>query len=230
METTIPFTVHTTTFYGLDNGFSEFDDNLLGLLREEVGEYTQNERYVPYGFRSIENYVIQKLNKDPTVYELAMDYYHPYPINESWTPEYKQYVQMQITLRRAAGVCDIPIIVLRPKVLGKIKLAIQEFCQQKLEGSRRLIAKAEQQACGIPSPEHAQQLMRQFNALHNEGGYGFVPGIIDSRQHSAAKQDLSFCESLESKITSAEARAGTIPSDGKAKPSIESKRSNETGR
>lgn len=61
--------------------------------------------------------------------------------------------------------------------------------QELIEQYRRVIQKAERQPT-IPTKEEAERMRKQWIDLHNEGGDGFVPWIVDVDAYNAAKAEL----------------------------------------
>lgn len=61
--------------------------------------------------------------------------------------------------------------------------------QEDIEWYQNVIRKAERQP-DIPTPEEAASRRKRWNGVYNEGGYGFVPDIIDSARYARAKQRL----------------------------------------
>lgn len=56
--------------------------------------------------------------------------------------------------------------------------------------AKALIEKAEKQG-KIPSEREARRMMEEYNNIHNDGGYGFVPHIISREEYDAAKRVLA---------------------------------------
>ncbi len=61
--------------------------------------------------------------------------------------------------------------------------------QEDIEWYQNVIRKAERQP-DIPTPEEAASRRKRWNDVYNEGGYGYVPDIIDSARYARAKQRL----------------------------------------
>lgn len=61
--------------------------------------------------------------------------------------------------------------------------------QEDIEWYQNIIRKAERQP-DIPTPEEAARRCKRWNDVYNEGGYGYVPDIIDSARYARAKQML----------------------------------------
>lgn len=61
--------------------------------------------------------------------------------------------------------------------------------QEDIEWYQNVIRKAERQP-DIPTPEEAARRCKRWNNVYNEGGYGYVPDIIDSARYARAKQML----------------------------------------
>lgn len=61
--------------------------------------------------------------------------------------------------------------------------------QEDIEWYQNIIRKAERQP-DIPTPEEAARRSKRWNNVYNEGGYGYVPDIIDSARYARAKQML----------------------------------------
>lgn len=61
--------------------------------------------------------------------------------------------------------------------------------QEDIEWYQSVIRKAERQP-DIPTPEEAARRRKRWNDVYNEGGYGYVPDIIDSARYARAKQRL----------------------------------------
>lgn len=62
--------------------------------------------------------------------------------------------------------------------------------REKIEELSKIIADAEKQA-DIPTPAEARAREAAYNARNNEGGYGYVPHIIDSAEYAAAQDKLA---------------------------------------
>lgn len=67
--------------------------------------------------------------------------------------------------------------------------------QKRIEDLRYLIAKAERQT-SIPTPAEAKKMRERWNNLHNEGGEGFVPWIVDNVAYNSAKAELKQLEGV----------------------------------
>lgn len=65
--------------------------------------------------------------------------------------------------------------------------------QGEIASVKELIAKAEAQE-SIPTPAEAARMKKQYNNLYNEGGYGYVPQIIDSVKYAELKERLAALE------------------------------------
>lgn len=65
--------------------------------------------------------------------------------------------------------------------------------QGEIAGIKEMIAKAEAQE-SIPTPAEAAEMRRKYNNLYNEGGYGYVPQIIDSVKYAELKERLAALE------------------------------------
>ncbi|MEQ2441795.1 hypothetical protein WMO26_13230 [Solibaculum sp. CLA-JM-H44] len=65
--------------------------------------------------------------------------------------------------------------------------------QGEIAGIKEMIAKAEAQE-SIPTPAEAVKMRRKYNNLYNEGGYGYVPQIIDSVKYVELKDRLAALE------------------------------------
>lgn len=61
--------------------------------------------------------------------------------------------------------------------------------QEDIEYYQNIVRKAERQP-DIPTPEEAARRSKRWNNVYNEGGYGYVPDIIDSARYARAKQML----------------------------------------
>ena len=61
--------------------------------------------------------------------------------------------------------------------------------QEDIEYYQNIVRKAERQP-DIPTPEEAARRSKRWNDVYNEGGYGYVPDIIDSARYARAKQML----------------------------------------
>ena len=61
--------------------------------------------------------------------------------------------------------------------------------QEDIEWYQNIVRKAERQP-DIPTPEEAARRCKRWNDVYNEGGYGYVPDIIDSARYARAKQML----------------------------------------
>lgn len=61
--------------------------------------------------------------------------------------------------------------------------------QEDIEYYQNIVRKAERQP-DIPTPEEAARRCKRWNNVYNEGGYGYVPDIIDSARYARAKQML----------------------------------------
>ena len=61
--------------------------------------------------------------------------------------------------------------------------------QEDIEYYQNIVRKAERQP-DIPTPEEAARRRKRWNNAYNEGGYGYVPDIIDSARYALAKQRL----------------------------------------
>lgn len=56
---------------------------------------------------------------------------------------------------------------------------------KKIAEAKKIITEAEKQAT-IPSKKEAERIMKEYNDIHNEGGYGFVPYIINIEEYKQA--------------------------------------------
>lgn len=61
---------------------------------------------------------------------------------------------------------------------------------EEIERAKKLIAKAEQQET-IPSKKEAERMMKRYNDINNEGGYGYVPHIISIEEYNWALKVVS---------------------------------------
>lgn len=61
--------------------------------------------------------------------------------------------------------------------------------QEDIAFYQNIVRKAERQP-DIPTPEEAARRCKRWNDVYNEGGYGYVPDIIDSAHYARAKQML----------------------------------------
>lgn len=72
----------------------------------------------------------------------------------------------------------------------RIEQKKQKDLEEEIAAYRKIISKAEAQR-DIPTRQEAKRRIKQYNDIHNEGGYGFVPQIIDIDQYNAAKSRLA---------------------------------------
>ncbi len=71
----------------------------------------------------------------------------------------------------------------------RVKASHQKEVEDEIARCRYIIAEAEKQA-DIPTVQEAHRRMRQYNNLHNEGGYGYVPIIYSEEDYQSAKERL----------------------------------------
>ena len=77
----------------------------------------------------------------------------------------------------------------------RAKAAEQSKLEEKLKWNKSIVERAEMQQ-EIPSPEDARRTERGYNDRYNEGGYGYVPHIIDSEEYAKAKAKIKELERM----------------------------------
>ena len=65
-----------------------------------------------------------------------------------------------------------------------------EEIEKEIEEAKAIVEKAENQRI-IPTKEEAKRMWTNYNNLHNEGGDGYVPHIIDKDEYNWALKVLS---------------------------------------
>lgn len=72
----------------------------------------------------------------------------------------------------------------------EVKAIENEEIEKEIEEAKAIVEKAEQQR-DIPSYQEARLREKSYNNLHNEGGDGYVPHIIDKDEYNWALKVLS---------------------------------------
>ena len=108
------------------------------------------------------------------------------------------YIRMgnkAITLT-AQQAADLNKIFAEVKEEGKseeAKAIENEEIEKEIEEAKAIVEKAEQQR-DIPTYQEARAREKSYNNLHNEGGEGYVPHIVDINQYNRAKSLLKNME------------------------------------
>lgn len=154
------YTLNDTTAYGIYNGISESDiSNYVSETAKALGL-----DILDYDARDIEHI----LNKDPELKRLAQETYTPYPIQDGWSEEYREYYRRAAADRTAPGYADIPDAVVYEKIC-----AILEAIANEILPPRR--AKAENDA---REREHImgkiESIKTSEKSIKDEGGWTMV--------------------------------------------------------
>lgn len=109
--------------------------------------------------------------------------------------EYTHYLNINgkvlgLTSEQAAELNKIFAEVKEEGKSEKVKEIEKEEIEEKIETAKAIVEKAEQQR-DIPSYKEARLREKSYNNLHNEGGEGYVPHIVDIDEYNRAKSVLA---------------------------------------
>ena len=179
------YRVNDTTDYGTHNGVRESE--IEPMLRDAVQSYGLNYFDITLYTDSLSTEsVARALNNDPELLAIAKSSYTPFPMHNDWTDEAKERYRVEMENGTAPGCADINDAIIEDHVRRIVDSRVYEYIAQRYAQCQKTICQAQQQK-DIPSPVVARQREHEWNGAYNEGGYGFVPHVIDSDEYAAAQ-------------------------------------------
>lgn len=186
------YTVNDCTSYGIYNGFSAFDP----AFKAAVKSYLISLHDLDYClYDDISEAVHGHLRRDDHIALQAKEWYAPYPEQDGWTAEYKEYYRKGVIDKTYPGKCDVPDEIAVLWIRSAANAVLLAKAPIIAEKCRRTITKAENQS-DIPSVEVARQREKKYNDLYNEGGCGYVPHIVHAVEYDHAKKLLELITSI----------------------------------
>lgn len=179
------YRVNDTTDYGTHNGVRKSE--IEPMLRDAVQSYSLNYFDVTLCTDSLSaESVARALRNDSDLLAIAQSNCTPFTMQNSWTDEAKDWHRDLIESATAPGSADIDDAIIEDHVQRIVDSRVYEYIAQRYAQCQKTIRQAQQQK-DIPSPAVARQREHEWNNINNEGGYGFVPHVIDSDEHAAAQ-------------------------------------------